>query len=62
VGSPTDCLIILIITSMTGDALTTFKNNMIDPTDALRSWEPGVITPCTWLHVTCNEESSVIRL
>ncbi|KAK8472434.1 hypothetical protein PHAVU_002G206900 [Phaseolus vulgaris] len=45
-----------------GDALTTFKNNMIDPTDALRSWDPGVITPCTWLHVTCNEESSVIRL
>ncbi|KAL9329141.1 hypothetical protein ACSQ67_004144 [Phaseolus vulgaris] len=45
-----------------GDALTTFKNNMIDPTDALRSWEPGVITPCTWLHVTCNAESSVIRL
>ncbi|KAK7368780.1 hypothetical protein VNO80_10810 [Phaseolus coccineus] len=45
-----------------GDALTTFKKNMIDPTDALHSWDPHIITPCTWFHVTCNDESSVIRL
>lgn len=47
---------------MTGDALTVFKNNVIDPTDALRNWNPNILTPCTWFHVTCNGESSVTRL
>lgn len=50
------------ITSMTGDALMALKNNMIDPSDALRSWDATLVHPCTWLHVFCNSENSVTRV
>ncbi|XP_047165319.1 BRASSINOSTEROID INSENSITIVE 1-associated receptor kinase 1-like isoform X1 [Vigna umbellata] len=45
-----------------GDALTVFKNKVIDPTGALSNWNPNILTPCTWFHVVCNGENSVIRL
>ena len=47
---------------MTGDALMALKNNMIDPSDALRSWDATLVHPCTWLHVFCNSENSVTRV
>ncbi|KAG5029108.1 hypothetical protein JHK87_012622 [Glycine soja] len=44
------------------DALMALKNNMIDPSDALRSWDATLVHPCTWLHVFCNSENSVTRV
>ncbi|XP_014516384.1 BRASSINOSTEROID INSENSITIVE 1-associated receptor kinase 1-like isoform X2 [Vigna radiata var. radiata] len=55
-------LVLRVSGNAEGDALTVFKNNVIDPTDALRNWNPNILTPCTWFHVTCNGESSVTRL
>ncbi|GFQ04815.1 brassinosteroid insensitive 1-associated receptor kinase 1, partial [Phtheirospermum japonicum] len=43
-----------------GDALNTFKNNLHNDTiESLSSWDPTLINPCTWLHVTCNSDNSV---
>jgi len=61
-GASIDCFYFYIHVCVTGDALTVFKKNMIDPSGALQSWNPNIINPCTWFHVDCNEENSVIRL
>ncbi|KAL7211287.1 hypothetical protein ACSBR2_014212 [Camellia fascicularis] len=44
------------------DALRSLQTNLEDPKDVLRSWDPTLMNPCTWFHVTCNNESSVIRV
>ncbi|KAG5024817.1 hypothetical protein JHK82_020721 [Glycine max] len=46
---------------MTGDALIVLKNSMIDPNNALHNWDATLVSPCTWFHVTCSE-NSVIRV
>lgn len=46
----------------TGDALNNLKTNLIDPNNVLQSWDPTLVNPCTWFHVTCNTENSVIRV
>ncbi|KAK9287055.1 hypothetical protein L1049_015464 [Liquidambar formosana] len=28
----------------------------------MHSWDPTLVNPCTWYHVTCNNESSVTRI
>ncbi|KDO83144.1 hypothetical protein CISIN_1g045673mg, partial [Citrus sinensis] len=33
-----------------------------DPNNVLQSWDPTLVNPCTWFHVTCNSENSVIRV
>ncbi|KAK1583620.1 hypothetical protein Q3G72_025610 [Acer saccharum] len=27
-----------------------------------QSWDPTLVNPCTWFHVTCNNDNSVIRV
>ncbi|KHN39206.1 BRASSINOSTEROID INSENSITIVE 1-associated receptor kinase 1 [Glycine soja] len=44
-----------------GDALIVLKNSMIDPNNALHNWDATLVSPCTWFHVTCSE-NSVIRV
>ncbi|KAJ0097840.1 hypothetical protein Patl1_27550 [Pistacia atlantica] len=44
------------------DALYSLRSNLQDPNDVLQSWDPTVGNPCTWFHVTCNSENSVIRV
>ncbi|KAG4999546.1 hypothetical protein JHK87_020618 [Glycine soja] len=34
---------------------------MIDPNNALHNWDATLVSPCTWFHVTCSE-NSVIRV
>ncbi|MBA0828953.1 hypothetical protein Goarm_013578 [Gossypium armourianum] len=46
----------------TGDALNALKTNMADPNNVLQSWDPTLVNPCTWFHVTCNSENSVTRV
>ncbi|KAL3019828.1 hypothetical protein AAZX31_05G110100 [Glycine max] len=55
-------LVIKVSGNAEGDALMALKNNMIDPSDALRSWDATLVHPCTWLHVFCNSENSVTRV
>ncbi|KAK4491222.1 hypothetical protein RD792_001955 [Penstemon davidsonii] len=45
-----------------GDALTALRNNLADPNNVLQSWDPTLVNPCTWFHVTCNSENSVTRV
>ncbi|XP_058006343.1 somatic embryogenesis receptor kinase 2 isoform X3 [Hevea brasiliensis] len=44
------------------DALHNLRTNLQDPNNVLQSWDPTLVNPCTWFHVTCNYENSVIRV
>ncbi|KAG7648437.1 putative protein kinase RLK-Pelle-LRR-II family [Arabidopsis thaliana] len=65
------CLISLLLlfnslwlasSNMEGDALHSLRANLVDPYNVLQSWDPTLVNPCTWFHVTCNNENSVIRV
>ncbi|WCJ26783.1 somatic embryogenesis receptor-like kinase 1 [Euphorbia peplus] len=45
-----------------GDALNTWKQQLKDPYNTLQSWDPTLVNPCTWFHVSCNANNSVIRV
>ncbi|CAL9126351.1 unnamed protein product [Musa acuminata var. zebrina] len=51
-----------VLANMEGDALHNLKTNLIDPNNVLQSWDPTLVNPCTWFHVTCNNDNSVIRV
>ncbi|KAG8086880.1 hypothetical protein GUJ93_ZPchr0010g11249 [Zizania palustris] len=51
-----------VLANMEGDALHSLKINLIDPNNVLQSWDPTLVNPCTWFHVTCNNDNSVIRV
>ncbi|KAJ0037540.1 hypothetical protein Pint_23786 [Pistacia integerrima] len=44
------------------DALSALKSALVDPQGALQSWDPNLVDPCTWFHVTCNDDNKVTRL
>ncbi|XP_061344123.1 somatic embryogenesis receptor kinase 2 isoform X1 [Gastrolobium bilobum] len=52
----------LISANMEGDALHSLRTNLQDPYNVLQSWDPTLVNPCTWFHVTCNNDNSVIRV
>ncbi|KAL8134073.1 hypothetical protein AgCh_009224 [Apium graveolens] len=62
------CLILLfhpvamISANIEGDALHNLRTSLQDPNNVLQSWDPMLVNPCTWFHVTCNNENSVIRV
>ncbi|KAL3638921.1 protein kinase superfamily [Castilleja foliolosa] len=45
-----------------GDALYNFKIQLHDPDNVLQSWDPTLVNPCTWFHVTCNSGNSVTQI
>ncbi|XP_043721435.1 somatic embryogenesis receptor kinase 1-like isoform X3 [Telopea speciosissima] len=45
-----------------GDALHGLRTNLEDPNNVLQSWDPTLVNPCTWFHVTCNNDNSVVRV
>ncbi|KAJ6696790.1 hypothetical protein OIU85_003169 [Salix viminalis] len=52
----------LVLGNMEGDALHSLRSNLNDPNNVLQSWDPTLVNPCTWFHVTCNNDNSVIRV
>ncbi|KAJ0971208.1 hypothetical protein J5N97_019167 [Dioscorea zingiberensis] len=48
--------------NLEGDILHAQKLAWEDPNNVLKSWDPTLVNPCTWYHVTCNKDNSVIRL
>ncbi|KAF8411546.1 hypothetical protein HHK36_004100 [Tetracentron sinense] len=52
----------MISANMEGDALHNLRTNLEDPNNVLQSWDPTLVNPCTWFHVTCNNDNSVIRV
>ncbi|KMZ68185.1 Receptor-like kinase [Zostera marina] len=51
-----------VLANLEGDALHSLRTNLNDPNNVLQSWDPTLVNPCTWFHVTCNTDNSVIRL
>ncbi|XP_058081701.1 leucine-rich repeat protein 2-like [Magnolia sinica] len=49
-------------TNSEGNALHTLRTRLSDPTNILQSWDPTLVNPCTWFHVTCDLQNHVIRL
>ncbi|KAE8645797.1 hypothetical protein Csa_017046 [Cucumis sativus] len=45
-----------------GDALNAFKLSLVDPNNALESWNSLLMNPCTWFHITCDGNDSVVRV
>ncbi|PON74064.1 Somatic embryogenesis receptor-like kinase [Parasponia andersonii] len=45
-----------------GDALYTLRRSLSDPDNVLQSWDPNLVNPCTWFHVTCNQDNRVTRV
>ncbi|XP_062077197.1 BRASSINOSTEROID INSENSITIVE 1-associated receptor kinase 1-like [Humulus lupulus] len=45
-----------------GDALNALKTNLLDPNNVLQSWDATLVNPCTWFHVSCNNDNSVTRV
>ncbi|KAK6127138.1 hypothetical protein DH2020_039117 [Rehmannia glutinosa] len=45
-----------------GDALSALRRSLSDPDKVLLSWDPNLVNPCTWFHVTCNQDNRVTRL
>lgn len=45
-----------------GDALYTLRRSLSDPGNVLQSWDPTLVNPCTWFHITCNQDNRVTRV
>ncbi|KAK4412754.1 Leucine-rich repeat protein 1 [Sesamum alatum] len=45
-----------------GDALYALRRSLSDPDNVLQSWDPNLVNPCTWFHVTCNQDNHVTRV
>ncbi|CAL9199205.1 LRR receptor kinase BAK1-like isoform X2 [Musa acuminata AAA Group] len=51
-----------VLANTEGDALNSLKTSLIDPNNVLQSWDPTLVNPCTWFHVTCDNDNNVIRV
>ncbi|KAI3695603.1 hypothetical protein L1987_78601 [Smallanthus sonchifolius] len=49
-------------TNSEGNALHGLRTKFSDPKNVLQSWDPTLVNPCTWFHVTCDSNNHVIRL
>ncbi|KAL0929130.1 hypothetical protein M5K25_001072 [Dendrobium thyrsiflorum] len=45
-----------------GDALYALRRGLSDPENVLQSWDRTLVNPCTWFHITCNQDNRVTRL
>ncbi|KAL1531122.1 Leucine-rich repeat protein 1 [Salvia divinorum] len=45
-----------------GDALHALRRSLTDPDNVLQSWDPNLVNPCTWFHITCNQDNRVTRV
>nr|CAB3464866.1 unnamed protein product [Digitaria exilis] len=45
-----------------GQALTAMRQGLEDPDGVLSSWDPNLVNPCTWFHITCNPDNRVTRI
>ncbi|VAH08680.1 leucine-rich repeat protein 1-like [Triticum dicoccoides] len=41
------------------DALSALKSGLKDPNGALKTWDPQLVDPCTWFHITCDDHKRV---
>lgn len=55
-------LLLFMIMNEKGDALYALRRAVKDPQHVLESWDPTLVDPCTWFHVTCDAHNRVTRL
>ncbi|CAN8300911.1 unnamed protein product [Cochlearia groenlandica] len=55
-------LVNLVEANSEGDALYALRSSLSDPDHVLQSWDPTLVNPCTWFHVTCNQDNQVTRV
>ncbi|XP_076909296.1 BRASSINOSTEROID INSENSITIVE 1-associated receptor kinase 1-like [Bidens hawaiensis] len=55
-------LVLKVSGNAEGDALNALKTQLSDPNNVIQSWDATLVNPCTWFHVTCNNENSVTRV
>ncbi|CAN7038156.1 hypothetical protein IGI04_005148 [Brassica rapa subsp. trilocularis] len=55
-------LINLVEANSDGDALYALRQSLSDPDHVLQSWDQNLVNPCTWFHVSCNQDSRVTRV
>jgi len=55
-------LVPLSLANSEGDALYALRRSLTDPSNVLQSWDPTLVNPCTWFHVTCDGQNRVIRV
>lgn len=56
------CFPFSLSTNSEGNALHALRSRLSDPTQVLQSWDPTLVNPCTWFHVTCDSAYHVVRL
>ncbi|KAK4764371.1 hypothetical protein SAY87_013809 [Trapa incisa] len=72
-ASRTSCLTFLLIVAAAvvplavhgnseGDSLYALRRSLSDPNGVLQSWNPNLVNPCTWFHITCDSNGHVTRL
>ncbi|KAI5323479.1 hypothetical protein L3X38_032551 [Prunus dulcis] len=52
----------LVYGNSEGDALYMLRRSLSDPDNVLQSWDPTLVNPCTWFHITCNQDNRVTRV
>ncbi|GAY50848.1 hypothetical protein CUMW_129830 [Citrus unshiu] len=55
-------LVAVVSGNSEGDALYALRRSLSDPDNVLQSWDPTLVNPCTWFHITCNQDNRVTRL
>ncbi|CAK9157622.1 unnamed protein product [Ilex paraguariensis] len=45
-----------------GNALYGLRRSLSGPDNVLQSWDPNLVNPCTWFHITCNQDNHVTRV
>lgn len=63
-GVLTGLLALATLASCNTDGDILYKQRLAweDPNNVLQSWDPTLANPCTWFHVTCNLNNSVVRV
>uniref|UniRef100_A0A0E0MFS5 non-specific serine/threonine protein kinase n=1 Tax=Oryza punctata TaxID=4537 RepID=A0A0E0MFS5_ORYPU len=51
----------LVSCNTEGDILYKQKVAWEDPENVMQTWDPTLHNPCSWMHITCNNDNSVIR-
>ncbi|WOL06783.1 hypothetical protein Cni_G15517 [Canna indica] len=52
----------LVSSNSEGDALYALRKSLTDPDNVLQSWDSTLVNPCTWFHITCNQDNRVTRV
>ncbi|KAL1547057.1 Somatic embryogenesis receptor kinase 1, variant 2 [Salvia divinorum] len=55
-------LVVHISANIESEALHSLRTNLQDPNNELKTWDASLVNPCTWFHVTCNDDFIVERL